>query len=564
VKEAFMEAATAGALGCVETPRGRLPLAAVSVSADVWGPSAQVTVRQTFVNAFDVALEASYVFPLPDRAAVQKCVATLGSRVIEALLLERGEAREKYARALEEGQRAALVEEDRPGCFTSTLGNLPPGEQAVIELRYAIELPIADGEVTFRFPLVLAPRFTPGAPLPGPSVGAGTSVDTAAVPDASRVTPPVLLPGSPNPVQLSLEVAVHHAGVAPESLSAALHAIDTVTEPRCTCVRLLPKERLDRDFILRYRLLSAGARSQAFQVNDAHGDEGTWQLCFAPPATGAGRPLDVVFLLDRSDSMRGWKLETARTALGKMIDTLEPGDRFALFAFEDGLTTPLPTTLVDASAEHRALAAKYLSSVDTGGGTQLAPALKTAVSMPWSRPGDRDAVVVLITDGQVTNEDELVRIAKKLKGVRICAVGIDQAVNEGLLRRLAELTAGTVELVESEARLAQAISRIAHTARPPALSEVTVTGDGLDVLSPETAPSRPQSAWEGDVLVVRGRFKGSAQGTLVSRRETRCASSSSRRRCASACSAASPRSAPSIATRRWPRPSTASFSPSSR
>jgi Ca-activated chloride channel family protein len=510
-----MDEATVGALGCVETPRGRLPLAEVSVRADVWGPDAQVTVRQVFVNAFDVALEASYVFPLPDRAAVQKCVATLGSKVIRAQLFERGEAREKYAEAKAQGHRAALVEEDRPGCFTSTLGNLPPGENAVIELRYALELPIADGEVTFRFPLVIAPRFTPGTPLPGPSVGAGTAVDTNAVPDASRVTPPVLLPGSPNPVRLSLEVAVHHAGVAPDSLRAPLHAVDALAEPRVTRVRLLPGERLDRDFILRYRLLSAGARSHAFVATDAAGGEGTWQLCFTPPEAGPRRPLDVAFLLDRSGSMKGWKLGVARAALATMIDTLEPADRFALYAFDTALASPLPDSLVEATPDHRALAARFLERLTADGGTELAPALKRAVALPWTRYADRDAVVVLITDGQVTNEDELLRIAGKLKGVRVCAVGIDQAVNEALLRRLAELTAGTVELVESEQRLHEALTRIAHTARPPALAEITVTGDGVDVIASQTAPSRPPSAWSSDVQVLRGRFRGSAAGSLV-------------------------------------------------
>jgi Ca-activated chloride channel family protein len=505
------ETAAAGALGCVETPRGRLPLAAVSVVAELWGPSAQVTVRQTFVNAFDVAVEASYVFPLPDRAAVQKCTATLGSRVIDALLFERGEAREKYQQAIESGQRAALVEEDRPGCFTTTIGNLQPGEHAILELRYSLELPIADGEATFRFPLVLAPRFTPGAPLPGASVGLGTTPDTTATPDASRVTPPVLLPGSPNPVQLSLSVCVHHAGIAADSVRTALHTVTTAAEPRLTRITLVPGERMDRDFLLRYRLFGATQRSQVFTTRDPAGDEGTWQLCFLPPQVGSTPPLDAVFLLDTSGSMEGWKIETARAALTKMVNGLRVEDRFALFSFDNFLTSPLPATLSQASAANTKLATDFLAQIGAKGGTDLARALERAASMPWDRA--RDKVVVLITDGQVTNEDELVRIVKKLPGVRLCAVGVDQAVNEGLLHRLAEMTGGSVELVESAARLAEAIGRIARTGRAPALSAVTVSG--LDVIADQTAPLQAPSAFAGDTLVLRGRFRGTGQGALV-------------------------------------------------
>lgn len=507
------ETAAAGALGCVETPRGRLPLAAVSVVAEVWGPSAQVTVRQTFVNAFDVAVEASYVSPLPDRAAVQKCTATIGSRVIDAVLFERGEAREKYQQAVESGHRAALLEEDRPGCFTTTVGNLPPGEHAIIELRYSLELPIAEGEATFRFPLVLAPRFTPGTPLPGPSVGGGTAADTSATPDASRVTPPVLIPGSPNPVQLSLSVCVHHAGVGADSLRTPLHTVNTEVEPRLTRVSLVPGERMDRDFILRYRLFGATQPSQVISTRDAAGGEGTWQLCLLAPEVSSTPPLDAVFLLDRSGSMEGWKLETARNALTKMVNALRPEDRFALFAFDDSLTSPLPSTLSEATSANRKLATDFLGQVTAQGGTELARALEKAASLKWGRKGERDRVVVLITDAQVTNEDELVRVVKKFDGARLCAVGVDQAVNEGLLRRLAEMTGGSVELVESAARLAEAIGRISRTGRAPALSGVTVSGEGL--IAEQTAPQKPQSAWTGDTLVLRGRFLGTGPGSLV-------------------------------------------------
>ena len=102
---------------------------------------------------------------------------------------------------------------------------------------------------------------------------------------------------------------------------------------------------MDRDFILRYRLLSGARRSQLFVARDSQGDEGTWQLCFRPPEPASTRTLDVVFLLDSSGSMEGWKLQTARTALTKMVDTLGPDDRFALFAFNNALTSPLPSTL---------------------------------------------------------------------------------------------------------------------------------------------------------------------------------------------------------------------------
>ena len=151
-------------------------------------------------------LEATYIFPLPDRAAVTRFRMEVGGRVIEGVLKERAAARRDYDEAIKTGHRAAITEEERAGVFTLRVGNIMPGEEATVRLTLAGPLPYSDGEVTFRFPLVVAPRYIPGMPLPGASVGSGVAPDSDAVPDASRITPPVLLPGFPNPVRLSLSV----------------------------------------------------------------------------------------------------------------------------------------------------------------------------------------------------------------------------------------------------------------------------------------------------------------------------------------------------------------------
>ena len=123
-------------------------------------------------------------------------------------------------------------------------------------------LPYSGGEVTFRFPLVVAPRYIPGTPLSGRSVGEGTAVDTDAVPDASRISPPVLLPGFPNPVRLSLAIDLYDNNrcVATDGVRSSLHAILTEEKGGFRRIRLDPGDRLNRDFILRFRL---GSRDPA-------------------------------------------------------------------------------------------------------------------------------------------------------------------------------------------------------------------------------------------------------------------------------------------------------------
>ena len=210
-----------------------------------------MTVRQTFVNATGEPLEATYIFPLPDRAAVTDFRMEVAGRVVEGVLKERGQARREYSQAMRQGHRASIAEEERPGVFSLRVGNLMPGDVATVQLTMVGVLPYRDGEVTFRFPLVVAPRYIPGVPLSGPSVGAGTAVDTNAVPDASRISPPVLLPGFPNPVRLSLTIDLYEPA---DDLRVSLFTVLGEEHGDVRRLILQPGERLDRDFILRFRL----------------------------------------------------------------------------------------------------------------------------------------------------------------------------------------------------------------------------------------------------------------------------------------------------------------------
>src|SRR5262249_42699667 len=123
--------------GTLETPQGLLPLKALDVRARVHGLLADVTVSQTFVNTLQTPVEATYIFPLPDRAAVTRFRMEVAGRVVEGLLKERGAARQDYEQAVREGRRAAITEEERPGVFTLRVGNLMPGEEATVRLTLA-------------------------------------------------------------------------------------------------------------------------------------------------------------------------------------------------------------------------------------------------------------------------------------------------------------------------------------------------------------------------------------------------------------------------------------------
>src|SRR5581483_5919856 len=206
------------------------PLRSIDVDARLSGPFAAVKLCQRFANPFDEVIEAIYIFPLPAGAAVYAFRMRVGDRVVESVLQERQQARQTYETGKSQGHRAALIEQDRDNVFTVSVGNLPPGEEIVIELEYAERLDCNEAVTTFRFPLVVAPRYIPGTPLDGESRGYGMSPDTLRVPDASRITPPLLLPELRSGARLDLVVHLEAAAGFPQRLACSQHAMSQAAE----------------------------------------------------------------------------------------------------------------------------------------------------------------------------------------------------------------------------------------------------------------------------------------------------------------------------------------------
>jgi Ca-activated chloride channel family protein len=519
-------------IGALLTTRGRLPLAALDVVGRIDGLLSQMTVRQTFVNATGEPLEATYIFPIPDRAAVTDFRMEVAERVVEGVLKERGKARREYSQAVHQGHRASIAEEERPGVFSLRVGNLMPGDVATVQLTMVGVLPYSDGEVTFRFPLVVAPRYIPGVPLSGPSVGGGTAVDTNAVPDASRISPPVLLPGFPNPVRLSLTIDLYDPADNPR---VSLFSVWGEEHPGVRRLTLQPGERLDRDFILRFRLGGDAVRtSLSLHPDTAESVEGTFALTIVPPVSSVDqavleRPRDVVLLLDRSGSMKGWKMVAARRAIARMTDTLNDADRFAVIAFDDRIETPPQekpgNSLIPATDRNRFKAVEFLAKLESRGGTEIAQPLDQAVELFGESRLDRDHVLVLVTDGQVGNEDQVLKVlGARLKGIRVFTLGIDRAVNGAFLRRLTDLGqgGGACELVESEDRLDSVMDAIHRRIGTPVLTDVCIEPEapGLDFLADTLVPDRPPSLFAGSPLLLMGRYRGRPKGPVLVRGKT--------------------------------------------
>jgi Ca-activated chloride channel family protein len=195
----------------------------------------RVRVLQKFRNDTAAWLEGVYVFPLPEDAAVDRLRLHIGARVIEGEIRERAEAKAAYEAAKQAGQRASLIEQERPNIFTTSVANVGPGDEIAVEIEYQDRVLYRDGRFSLRFPMVVAPRYVGGGPSPALTVStAPNATSSTVVPDADRITPPVLRPedGPVNPVRLSV---VLDPGLPIGAITSSSHTI-TVTKPAIASV----------------------------------------------------------------------------------------------------------------------------------------------------------------------------------------------------------------------------------------------------------------------------------------------------------------------------------------
>ena len=538
---------TDAGFGSIETTQGCLPLTALDVDVQIEGLAAETTVRQQFRNVFDEPLEATYIFPLPPRAAITGFRMTVNDTVVQGRIDERGKAREDYDTAIAEGRTASIAEQERADVFTLRVGNIPPKSTARIELILVAPVAIDSLEATYRFPLVVAPRYCPGVAIDGDAVGDGIVADTDLVPDASRISPPVLLPGFKSPVKLGIKVRIAAKAMpaVQNRITGSLGCTLPATEARDAngdmIVTVVPEQRLDRDFILRWDIAADTVATTTLLVEpddvrpaglgtgksseEAPG-EGTFSLVIVPPAQVTDvkqAPRDVVFVLDRSGSMGGWKMVAARRAVARMVDTLTGEDRVTVMAFDNSVEHCGDAPhLAPATDRHRWSVLEWLGGIEARGGTQLAAAIEAGFGVfreqrnaesPVNPGPRRDRVFVLVTDCQVGDEDRVIaNLVDEIGDVTLFVVGIDTAVNEGLLTRMADSTGGLVEIVESEDRLDEVMERIHQRLVAPLVSGLSIQPAGLDIIPESLVPAKLPNLVPGVPVVVRGRYRGTPAG----------------------------------------------------
>ena len=513
-----------------------LPLKRTDVKLWVSAGIVHADVSQQFTNTTDQPLEAIYIFPLPSNSTVTNMVLKMGDRIIKSIVKEKQEAKKIYEQAKIEGKKTALIEQERPNIFTTSVANFLPGETVEIKLSYIEPIEYSKGCYNINFPMVVAPRYIPFKINVEKD---GDAIIENEVADANRISPPLLHPSVNSEHHLTMSVDID--GLPLNEIISNTHAISVkeVKNGKTTSynITLQEKETIpDSDFNLKL-MLKTSEQPQISHLNSLNGKRVFSMINIFPPISAREKikakeatmmtPKEVVFLIDTSGSMSGDSIGEAKTGLKKCMKMLKRNDLFTIVRFSDTFSSFTPT-LRKATPGRLEAAKNYIDCITAEGGTEMQQALQYVLNLKSLNPESMQ-LIVFLTDGDVGNEDTLIRlISNKLGKRRLFTFGIGSAPNEYLMRKMAELGRGQSRFIRSHEDIGTVMSDFFKTLEAPVLTDISLqwldsNGDKInDVIAfpspcPDVFNERPLQLFvsypEGAVkkLIITGERSGTTQ-----------------------------------------------------
>lgn len=390
------------------TADSALPLRDVSVEAEIRGYVLGLQSTLKYQNASPTdPLEVQFRFPLEQSHAVVGLTALIDGRKITAEVKKEEEARSRYEDAIASGKTAAFAKEMSGDVFSVSLGNLPPQKEAEIVLQLVGELPIdAEGGVRFSLPATLKPRYVPaGSSDPLDEVdGAEEQVQQARVSSVQKfklsvfdqenideITSPTHSISVTRDVDQFGKVLVTLSAEKQQSLASDLVVLVKHKQPHSARALVEAGQKDGKDFM----------KQTALMIN------------FFPEFPDmASLECEFIFLVDRSGSMSGSYIESARETLLLFLKSLPEDCHFNIVGFgsrhtklfDKGSVAYSQATL-DAATSHT-----QQMQADLGGTELLSPLKDILCQKPYHRLAKQ---VFVLTDGAVSNTQACVDVVKQ-------------------------------------------------------------------------------------------------------------------------------------------------------
>lgn len=485
-----------------DTSVDKFPLKETKVSTNINGVIAETYVTQTYANEGKNPINASYVFPASTKVTVHGMKMQIGDQVVTATIKEKEEAKEEFEQAKSEGKSASLLEEKRPNVSSMNVANIMPGDIVHIELHYTELLVSTEGIYEFVFPTVVGPRYV------------SPSDDVEDEQTDGWVETPYIEDGETHSGKYDIDVKLS-TGVPITDLTSKSHKVEIAYNNEATAdVSLSNPEDFagNRDFILNYKL-TGQELSSGLMLHEGE-TENFFMMMVQPPERYKPEdipPREYIFVLDISGSMYGYPLDTAKELITDLVSNLRETDLFNLILFSGGSYQMAPKSF-PATAKNVKKAIRIIDEQEGGGGTELAPALESAIAIPTDENVARS--VVIITDGFIYGEKEIFEIvSNNTHTTNFFPFGIGSSVNRHLMEGIAKAGLGEAFIVTEPTETASTAERFRTYIESPILTNINVTFTDFDAYDIE--PPNVPTLFAQRPIVIFGKWRGEPTGTIT-------------------------------------------------
>jgi len=465
----------------------------LEVNARLIDQVAQVQMSQTFTNTGSRQMEVSFVFPLPYDGAIEQMTLLVDGKEYPAKLLDANEARRMYEQIVRKNKDPALLEWMGTGLFKTSVFPVPAGASRTVTMRYSQMCRKQEGLTDFIFPLSTA-KYTSHA--------------------VEEVT-----------IRATIESSDEIKNVYSPTHSIEIKRPD---DNHATITYAKKNEVPSSDFRLLYDIGKGKVSTRVLSYRPDKEDDGFFMLLASPKIEAPSeRPKKtVIFVLDRSGSMSGKKIEQARGAAKYVLNNLRQGDLFNIVAYDSQVEAFRPE-LQRFDEKTRLAALGFIEGIYAGGSTNIDGALRSALGQ--LNDDSRPNYVLFLTDGLPTagetNEMKIVDSAKQSNKVRarVFTFGVGYDVNSRLLDKLVRESFGQGEYVRPDEDIEDRVSRLYRRVEAPVMTHVEIEID-VDAVKSEHAnainrvyPKGSFDLFAGEQLVVVGRYKTPGTAKVVVR-----------------------------------------------
>lgn len=476
------------------------------------------TVEQMFYNPHNQDLEATYSFPVPEKASVSELTLWIDGKPVIGEVLPKKQARIIHQQEKAAGRETALTEQKQHYRFETHVSPIRAQQETKIRLVYIqpthidtsigrYVYPLAEGETDdqalsfWENDATVHEQFSFNM-----QIRSGYPISGVRLPKHSQAQVQQL-----SAQEWQISFANH---TVPTAANEGEPSNETLEQSAANPANKPHAFQLNEDIVVYWRLaddLPAAVDLTSYRA--ANKERGTFMLTLTP-ANDLGvitQGRDYAFVLDMSGSMAG-KYATLVDGVNRAIQKLQPNDRFRIFRFDDH-ASELTKRWVNATPESVQQWSQQLTQTTVGGGTNLYAGLERALD---ALDSDRSSSIVLVTDGEAnvgtTEKSQFLKLMQQ-HDVRLFTAVMGNGANRPLLEQMTKVSNGFAVSVSNSDDIAGKILEFTSKAKHQALHDLQLRIDG--VKTADISPKTLASLYRGQQLVVMGHYWGDGAATIT-------------------------------------------------